>query len=326
MRRIQIALLFFLILAVTTALEARQRVAIVPFSRGEDVNDYEYYQIYHSFYLALSYEEDFDMVTTFEVSNMFQKMEGEFEESTDIKEQMYTTAREYNIDLLVFGRVDKAPRSTGRLDNIVGLSVNLVNVEHRKEFNEVTWSADYTYRIDNNGMNRLELLSRVVAAKLLWQNPELYPVNVYDGNILQAQKSNEYESQVRDRLKGLLLPRGVEIDAVRATVNEQRSAASTRFLGCVTLVGWLFLPYTTVDYDVNLAVRVKYLSDEGVQYVDFSVAEKDRQEFGVSASAIEINRPMEALLNKSVQSVIRNIQGDTRLGAAPGNLLERYLQ
>ena len=326
MRRIQIALLFFLILAVTTALEARQRVAIVPFSRGEDVNDYEYFQIYHSFYLALSYEEDFDMVTTFEVSNMFQKMEGEFEESTDIKEQMYTTAREYNIDLLVFGRVDKAPRSTGRLDNIVGLSVNLVNVEHRKEFNEVTWSADYTYRIDNNGMNRLELLSRVVAAKLLWQNPELYPVNVYDGNILQAQKSNEYESQVRDRLKGLLLPRGVEIDAVRATVNEQRSAASTRFLGCVTLVGWLFLPYTTVDYDVNLAVRVKYLSDEGVQYVDFSVAEKDRQEFGVSASAIEINRPMEALLNKSVQSVIRNIQGDTRLGAAPGNLLERYLQ
>ena len=326
MRRIQIALLFFLILAVTTALEARQRVAIVPFSRGEDVNDYEYYQIYHSFYLALSYEEDFDMVTTFEVSNMFQKMEGEFEESTDIKEQMYTTAREYNIDLLVFGRVDKAPRSTGRLDNIVGLSVNLVNVEHRKEFNEVTWSADYTYRIDNNGMNRLELLSRVVAAKLLWQNPELYPVNVYDGNILQAQKSNEYESQVRDRLKGLLLPRGVEIDAVRATVNEQRSAASTRFLGCVTLVGWLFLPYTTVDYNVNLAVRVKYLSDEGVQYVDFSVAEKDRQEFGVSASAIEINRPMEALLNKSVQSVIRNIQGDTRLGAAPGNLLERYLQ
>ena len=326
MRRIQIALLFFLILAVTTALEARQRVAIVPFSRGEDVNDYEYYQIYHSFYLALSYEEDFDMVTTFEVSNMFQKMEGEFEESTDIKEQMYTTAREYNIDLLVFGRVDKAPRSTGRLDNIVGLSVNLVNVEHRKEFNEVTWSADYTYRIDNNGMNRLELLSRVVAAKLLWQNPELYPVNVYDGNILQAQKSNEYESQVRDRLKGLLLPRGVEIDAVRATVNEQRSAASTRFLGCVTLVGWLFLPYTTVDYNVNLAVRVKYLSDEGVQYVDFSVAEKDRHDFGVSASAIEINRPMEALLNKSVQSVIRNIQGDTRLGAAPGNLLERYLQ
>ena len=326
MRRIQIALLFFLILAVTTALEARQRVAIVPFSRGEDVNDYEYYQIYHSFYLALSYEEDFEIATTFEVSNMFQKMEGEFEESTDIKEQMYTTAREYNIDLLVFGRVDKAPRSAGRRDNIVGLSVNLVNVEHRKEFNEVTWSADYTYRIDNNGMNRLELLSRVVAAKLLWQNPELYPVNVYNGNILQAQKSNEYESQVRDRLKGLLLPRGVEIDAVRATVNEQRSAASTRFLGCVTLVGWLFLPYTTVDYDVNLAVRVKYLSDEGVQYVDFSVAEKDRQEFGVSASAIEINRPMEALLNKSVQSVIRNIQGDTRLGAAPGNLLERYLQ
>lgn len=326
MRRIQIALLFFLILAVTTALEARQRVAIVPFSRGEDVNDYEYFQIYHSFYLALSYEEDFDMVTTFEVSSMFHKMEGEFEESTDIKEQMYTTAREYNIDLLVFGRVDKAPRSAGRRDNIVGLSVNLVNVEHRKEFNEVTWSADYTYRIDNNGMNRLELLSRVVAAKLLWQNPELYPVNVYNGNILQAQKSNEYESQVRDRLKGLLLPRGVEIDAVCATVNEERSAASTRFLGCVTLVGWLFLPYTTVDYNVNLAVRVKYLSDEGVQYVDFSVAEEDRHDFGISASAIEINRPMEVLLNKSVQSVIRNIQGDTRLGAAPGNLLERYLQ
>ncbi|MEQ9365409.1 MAG: hypothetical protein RIF32_14275 [Leptospirales bacterium] len=306
------------------------RLALFPFVRGKNVSDFEYEQISAAFHLALSRSSDFQIVPRFELGRLLHTAE-EAGETFDSPERIYALAAAHNIDLLVFGSVGAEIQLQHRGVDLrsVGLKVEIVNVPRKQVFNTVAWSTQHLSGENIQEGEKIADLSTMAAGKLTWGSPGLFPIRVvFDSSsreiIPRTFDSDEpYKARVRGRLDELKLPRGVEVDSVLVNIREKRELSTFGAVGCVTLVGWLFVPFYEVDYGLDILARVKFLGERGVEYREFADAGNDTESFHISAGADKYERRTLEMLDEVTEGVYASIRGDARLFQDRSELLRK---
>lgn len=310
------------------------RLALFPFVRGENVTDFEYEQISAAFHLALSRSKDFQIVPRFELGRMLQAAE-EAGESFRTPEPIYKLAEANNIDLMVFGSVGAEIRYQHRGVDLrsVGLKVEIVNVPRKQVFNTVAWSTDHLSGENIQEGEKIADLSTMAAGKLTWRAPGVFPIRVvFDARSREIiprefDADEAYKTRVRDRLQKLPLPPGVEIDSALVNVREKRELSTLGAVGCLTLVGWLFVPFYEIDYSLDILVRVKFLEERGVEYREFADAGNRRESYHVLTGVENYEGPTLELLDEIGQRVDASIRRDRRLFQDRSGLLRKaYLK
>ena len=309
------------------------RLALLPFVKGENVSDFEYEQVCSAFYLALSRQKEFEIVPRFELMRLLQKAE-EAGEDFESEDRIYTLAADNNIDLMVFGSVGAVQHFEYKGVNLrtVGLKVEIANVLRKQVFNTVAWSTSHLSGENIQQGEKISGLSTMAAAKLTWQSPDFFPVQiVFDPAsqkaVARAPGADEaYKDRVRSQLLEMKLPPGAEIDSVLVNVREKKEMSGAGVVGCLTLVGWLFVPMWEVEYNLDMLVRVKYLNEEGVQYSEFADAGQARESFHFTAGNEKYEKPTVELLNSVGALVHKAIRNDRKLFIDRSELLRKLFQ
>lgn len=309
------------------------RLALFPFVRGKNVSDFEYEQISSAFHLALSRHKDFEIVPRFELGRIIRLAE-EAGEKFESPEPLYTMAIANNIDLIVFGSVGAELQLQHRGVDLrtVGLKVEIVNVPRKQVFNTVAWSTSHLSGENIQEGEKISGLSTMAAGKLTWQSPDLFPIRVIfdtqSRDVIQrsADADEPYKKSVRDRLEGLRFLPGAEIDSVLVNVREKRGISGLGAAGCITLVGWLIVPFWEVDYNLDILVRVKYLDETGVQYREFADAAHTTESFHISAGTKKYERPTLELLQSVSEQVYSSIRNDEKLFTDRSELLRELFE
>ncbi|MCR9142518.1 MAG: hypothetical protein NXI24_09720 [bacterium] len=301
-------------------VERPVRLALFPFVRGKNVSDFEYEQISAAFHLSLSRAQDFQIVPRFELGRILNAAE-EAGETFESPEPIYALAAANNIDLLVFGSVGAEVRLQHRGVDLrsVGLKVEIVNVPRKQVFNTVAWSTSHLHGQNIQEGEKIADLATMTAGKLTWRSPDFFPIRVvFDASsreiIPRSFDADEaYKTRVRERLDKLSLPVGVEMDSVLVNVREKREISTLGAVGCVTLVGWLFVPFYEIDYDLDILARVKYIDESGVEYREFADAGHESENFHFTADAEKYEQPTLKLLGLVTEQIYDSIRGDRRL-------------
>lgn len=310
---------------LAAGLEARPRLAVLPFGRQDGISDNEYQQVQSAFYLSLSSAADVEMVTTFDLLGLLNEG-GRSREILENDASLYKFAREKGIDLLVLGRVELQGEQGG--ERSVGLRATLASAAKERVFNTVAWSASLSFNRQQNAQRLIDL-SAMAAQKLLWKRPDLYPLSVRFNTENPALSERIQGARFRQRINELIeasaLPPGAEIDAVHVNIRETKSVAPTGVLGCLTLVGWIVLPYYNVDYNLDILVRVKRLEPGGVEFSELRSVAADSQLFHVLSGAQTRAEPSGALLEKAALDMRTQIQNDRALHQNREALLREFL-
>lgn len=309
---------------LAAGLEARPRLAVLPFGRQDGVSDNEYQQVQSAFYLSLSSAADVEMVTTFDLLGLLNEG-GRSREILENDASLYKFAREKGIDLLVLGRVELQGEDGG--ERSVGLRATLASAAKERVFNSVAWSASLSFNRQQNAQRLIDL-SAMAAQKLLWKRPDLYPLslrfNTENPALSERLQGARFRQRVNELIEANALPPGTEIDAVHVNVRETKSVAPTGVLGCITLVGWIVLPYYSVDYSLDILVRVKRLEPGGVEFSELRSVATDSQLFHVLSGAQSRAEPSNALLEKAAGDLRMQIQNDRVLHQNREALLREF--
>ncbi len=288
------------------------RLMLLPFVKDDVITDFEYEQVSSAFHLAVSRRREFDVVSRLELIRILQKTEDEEGPSLDKPDSLYDLAEEHDVDLLIFGAVGALQNFElrGMSLRTVGIKVEIASVERRQVFNQVAWSTSHVTGGGTQQGDRIALLSGLAANKLMWLAPDFYPVNVsFDSFVQHKPEDYElYKNRVRGKLNELKLPPGSEIDLVEVQVRERQELAPTGVVGCLTLVGWLFLPYYEVSHDVNLQIRLKTVSANGVQFDEFNSVANSSELYHISASDEKKSRPSIGLLDNTLQDSVARVR------------------
>jgi hypothetical protein len=309
---------------LAASLEARPKLAVLPFGRQEGVSDNEYQQVQSAFYLSLSTTADVEMVTTFDLLGLLNEG-GRSREILENDASLYKFAREKGIDLLVLGRVELQGDDAGQRS--VGLRATLASAAKERIFNSVAWSASLNFNRQQNAQRLIDL-SAMAAQKLLWKRPDLYPLSIrFDTEnpaLSERVQGARFRQRVNELIEAAALPPGAEIDAVHVNVRETKSVAPTGVLGCLTLVGWMVLPYYNVDYNLDILVRVKRLEPGGVEFSELRSVAADSQLFHLLSGAQGRSEPSNALLEKAAGEIRAQIQNDRGLHQNREALLREF--
>lgn len=305
------------------------RLMLLPFVKDDTITDFEYEQVSSAFHLAVSRRREFDVISRLELIRILQKTEGEESPTLNQPDRLYDLAEAHDVDLLIFGAVGAVQNFElrGMSLRTVGLKVEIASVERRQVFNQVAWS---TSHITGGGGaqqgDRIAMLSGLAANKLMWLAPDFYPVNVgFDSFVKRKADDYEfYKNRVRAKLNELKLPAGSEIDLVEVQVRERQSVAPSGVVGCLTLVGWLFLPYYDVSQDVTVQVRLKTVSEKGIQFDEFNTVEKSSELYHFSASDEKKTRPSIDLLDKNLLDVLVRVRKNRSVFEDRSAVLRRF--
>ncbi len=315
---------------------------MLPLIRGENVNDFEYAQVSSAFFLALSAREEFETLSRAETLDLLRLMrdrreaeedasDGNFRDSDDADigpadADVYDLAREKDVDLVVFGSVGAdRPRDQGGI-RTVGIKVEIASVAQRRTFNKIAWSVSHIGPPED----RIANLATLAAQKLIWQASEAFPVRVNFADSSRdfiprnRQDVDAYKQRMRAAVRDLELPAGVEIDSVVVNVREKREVSGAGLVGCLTLIGWMFVPYYNVDTGVDLLVRLKYLNKDGVVYTEFADANNDSESYHFTADAGDYEAQTLRILDGVWQSTAETITADRSLFRDRSKIVKQF--
>ncbi len=136
------------------------------------------------------------------------------------------------------------------------INVYLVDIKNQSVLNQVNWNIP----VSANPFNFAE----ITANRLLWENRSIYPNNAVVISNRKSQglfNSAYYERDLVKFFTALNFPKSTEIIEVSANIRENKDVSAFGCIGCVTLVGWIILPFYKTKSEVSITVKLRYLDD-----------------------------------------------------------------
>lgn len=241
-------------------LSAAKRIAVLRLDRASGVPDRIPALVFASLFLNFSYSERFDPIDPAEQDSLsaadssVPRFPGKPAEVTEV-------AKKLTADYALSGKVT--------LENgIYEVALQLVEASSGRVLNRHTLLVS---QADSSSaqVQAIENACRNMSARLMWEQPEDYPITFVradrGGRTLHAP-----ESDIRNAIRAVGLPRGVEVDRVRVEASSKRDISVFGCIGLSTGLGALFLPFWKDEATVSIHVHVKHLEAEGVVEEEFT--------------------------------------------------------
>ncbi|MBI3395702.1 MAG: hypothetical protein HY042_07705, partial [Spirochaetia bacterium] len=268
--------------------------------------------------LQLGKERDLDVITQIQTDDILRKAEVKASQLLDEK-LLIDLGKKNSADWIVFGTL--TAKNTQLLQyNIRSLELDLMlgrtrdgAVVNKLHWSMVLWNAQQ-WPADLEGM------TRSAVTRVIWRGPDLYPVNVVVNSTRKrdyAAEQNQVRKLARDELRAMQFPGGTEVESVNVNVRENKSVAPTGIIGCITLVGWIFLPYYQVETNVDVTVRVHVLEGKELKNYEYKRDAKDSSYYHL----FTWDSGSRDLTDKMLKSLIADIK--TQLKAEPALFIQR---
>lgn len=241
-------LLFLMLIISSSALYAAERIAIIPFPNATGMNERDYKAVYETFRNKVSENKNYELLSHDETLSGINEAELNKKKITTHLDTI-PIGQYLGVSKIIYGDV-------GLSNQKLYLNVSLVDIKTQSVLNQVIWNIP----VSANPFSFAE----ITANKLLWTDRDIYPnraVVISNRKNLAAFNSSYYEKDMVKFLSSLNFPKSTEIIEVSTNIRENKDLSVFGCIGCVTLVGWVILPYFETKSEVSINIKLRYLDD-----------------------------------------------------------------
>jgi hypothetical protein len=237
------------------------------------------------------------------------------------QETIFNLAKNNQIDYVILGTVVAAEVPVANFFvRTRTMDLRLYRTSDRAIINQVSWVNSAFPQNTALAQAGLENLGRLAIRKILWRS-QFYPVNIFatGDRLFGLRERAQLQGTVMRAMGSLKLLPGVEIDSVNVNIRENRQVAPTAILGCLTVVGWLFLPYWTVTTTEEVVVHVKAFGGTALDTYNYNTTLSDVSHYRLLQKVGLRAALSRHLLHRATIDLKGQLEADERLKTArPG--------
>lgn len=240
--------LILVLLISSSALYAAEKIAIIPFPNATGMSDRDYKAVYETFRNKVSQIKEYELLSHDETKRMITEAELDKKKITTYLDTI-PIGQYLEVTKVIYG-------DAGLSNQKLYINVSIVDIKNQSVLNQVFWNIP----VSSNPFNFAE----ITADKLFWLNRNIYPNTAV---VITNRKNNGifnstyYEKDIVNFLSAFNFPKSTEIIEVSTNIKENKDLSAFGCIGCITLVGWIILPYYKTKSEVNIQVKLRYLDD-----------------------------------------------------------------
>jgi len=302
---------YFFILFLPSILWATPKLAILPFSHNDRITERYYLLMYSTFSKTVEADPGYSLMSYDDTVNAI-KEAGLTEKQLLTSSDAAVFGKALGVDFVIYGNIalntTTLPLPRGFTISNYVMNVFMADVETGHLLNHVAWSI--------SDQSNFIQFSESIAYKLLWKSPGVYPAEVLYAGPREGNggfNRDDFRARMRDFLAQTQFPKETEIDAISISVQEKKTLAATGFIGCVTLIGWIFLPSYALDSRVKINVRIKFRDENGLQSAEIEDEISDsKYSHLLSDQSRQLQIQTERIFLSVQNSIMGKIRGDSR--------------
>jgi len=260
--KLLIFLLLFIISFKNGIASNAETVAIIPFFKDKNVKERDYIAFYKQFYKTVNNQYHINLLPQESVIKTIGKTN--FKNKNYSAKEVLEIARKLKVDKIIYGISGvHSFYKYNQYNERLYCNIAVIDVNQQVVVNKINWNVSTNRNIMS--------FAESAAKRLLWLTPNIYPIKTsIISNRKRLRLSRSYfSSDLRRYFSTLNFPETTEIHEIDLKIAEKNELAPTGLLGCVTLVGWIFLPFYQTDAKIQITVEVKYLSRKGIKKKKF---------------------------------------------------------
>ncbi len=274
-----------------------EKLAVLPFSQKQGISDRDYKHIFKAFLDKVSGFPQFEVMDLKKIFSIFKEHEIDQKDFKSLQD-ISRIGKLLEVDLLIIGNLGLKNSNN---HTVYTIELLLMDVKRNITLNHLSW----TYNVSGNILH----LAESAALKLLWLNRDLYPLSV---NLYSDRKKKtplpSMRKLIRYKIKNFKLNKYCEVVAVDAIINEKKGISTLGCIGCITLVGWLFLPSDEIKTHVEVNIKVQYLTKQGIKNRSFYKSYKKTESFNIFRSENKKFANTFRLLERTINEIEKEIK------------------